>query len=50
MLHLAGGGGGAGGVAGGEVELAQGVEQRHAGRGRAPALDTRLNQNSILFV
>ena len=40
MLHLAGGG--AGGVAGGEVELAQGVEQRHAGRGRAAALDTRL--------
>ena len=48
MLHLAGGG--AGGVAGGEVELAQGVEQRHAGRGSAPALDTRLDQNSILFV
>ena len=48
MLHLAGGGGGGvaggggGGGAGGEVELAQGVEQRHAGRGRAPALDTRL--------
>ena len=48
MLHLAGGG--AGGGAGGEVELAQGVEQWQAGRRRAPALDTRLNQNSILFV